>query len=163
MLVKDSGTLLGMATTTPNQGPTGRYVGAVLQAVRKNRAMTLRELSAKLDELGHKMSHTTLSQLETGNRRMTVDDLFILAVALNVSPIAFLMPQTKTPQDEVELTGVGTVEAIRAYWWITGQYNVGDRTDLNWIIFSRPPWDSPTGVQMLEFDRYLDERQHGDD
>jgi transcriptional regulator with XRE-family HTH domain len=39
------------------------------------------------------MSKVTLSQIETGGRRVDVDDLVAIAYVLNVNPITLLFPQ----------------------------------------------------------------------
>lgn len=48
--------------------------------------MSLRDLSAQLDELGHRLLPSALSKIETGERRIDVDDLAALALALGSTP-----------------------------------------------------------------------------
>ena len=52
--------------------------------------MDLAGLSARLTTVGWPIPVAALSRLENGNRRVDVDDLFALANALDVSPIALL-------------------------------------------------------------------------
>ena len=50
-------------------------------------------LSDRTEELGHRVSRSTISEIETGRRKsITVADLIVLAAALDTSPIALIYP-----------------------------------------------------------------------
>jgi transcriptional regulator with XRE-family HTH domain len=74
-----------MATRRVELGPTGQTVRANVAAIRKRRGLTLRDLSEKMPS-DHPLSHTTISEIERGARRVDVDDLWTLAVALQTTP-----------------------------------------------------------------------------
>jgi transcriptional regulator with XRE-family HTH domain len=79
-----------MATRRVGIGPIGEKVRANVAAVRKRRGLVLRDLSEKMTEIGHPMAHNTINEIERGARRVDVDDLVALAVALDVSPTELL-------------------------------------------------------------------------
>lgn len=96
------------------------------------------------------MSYTTLSQIENGARRVDVDDLMILSVALNVSPIVLLTDRTASSSETVTATGLGDLE-VRDLWdWLRAErFPIATRlaasppadpdVDLGWIL-GRPNW-----------------------
>ena len=96
------------------------------------------------------MSYTTLSQIENGARRVDVDDLMILSVALNVSPIVLLTDRTASSSETVTATGLGELE-VRDLWdWLRAErFPITKRlaasqpddpgVDLGWIL-GRPNW-----------------------
>lgn len=61
-------------------------VAATVRALRRQRGLTLADLADRLTRLNHPITLNTLSKLETGARRITVDDLVALAAALDVTP-----------------------------------------------------------------------------
>ncbi|GEO93107.1 hypothetical protein KFL01_24130 [Kocuria flava] len=85
-------------------GSTAANVATNLRALRGS--MPLRTLSAQLDALGHPMSASALQRIESGERRVDVDDLSALAVVLGVHPNRLLLPP-----DEREGRLTGTEEA----------------------------------------------------
>lgn len=54
--------------------------------------MVYAELSRKLAEMGREIPPLGLRRIETGERRVDVDDLVALALALDLSPLALLLP-----------------------------------------------------------------------
>lgn len=104
-----------MAARRVEVGPTGHTVRRNIAFYRKQRRITLRELSTKMTELGRPMSNSSLSQIENGSRRVDVDDLMAIAVALNVSPKTLLVPHTSSADETVEVTGIRAI-AARELW-----------------------------------------------
>jgi transcriptional regulator with XRE-family HTH domain len=82
-------------------GPVGETVRRNLLSFRGRRGLTLSEVSARLSELGHPMSVSTLSGVENGGRRVDVDDLIHLCLALDISPAAMLMPHATDAEEDV--------------------------------------------------------------
>jgi transcriptional regulator with XRE-family HTH domain len=108
-----------MATRRVELGPTGQTVRANVAALRKQRGLTLRDLSEKMPS-AHPLSHTTISEIERGARRVDVDDLVTLAKALSVSTTQLL--------GEVE-PGLVSVEDVERWvqqspWKLTGVINL---------------------------------------
>jgi transcriptional regulator with XRE-family HTH domain len=66
-------------------------VAALIRDAREARDMTLERLSREMGARGHPMGQSTLSNIETGQRRINVDDLVALADVFEMLP-ADLMP-----------------------------------------------------------------------
>lgn len=73
-------------------GAAGINVASNLKRLRQRAGLDLRGLSARLRGSGHLISASGLSKIENMERRVDVDDLVALAVALDVSPLALLLP-----------------------------------------------------------------------
>lgn len=77
-------------------------------------------LSDRTDELGHRVSRSTISDLETGRRaRLEVAELLVLAAALDVPPLLLLYPEV--PDGEVEVLPGMFVSSEEAIQWACGE------------------------------------------
>lgn len=77
-------------------------------------------LSDRTAELGHRVSRTTISELENGKRKyISTAELCILAWALKVPPVNLLFPDL--PDGPVELLPDMTVKSIVAATWFSGE------------------------------------------
>ena len=65
---------------------TSALVGRNVRRCRIQAELTIAQLAAALDEHGHPIHPDSLSRLETGHRRVTVDDLTALSAVLGVKP-----------------------------------------------------------------------------
>ncbi len=63
-----------------------------LRETRRALDLTQVDLAARVTAQGGVMTQTTITRLERGSRAVTVDELFSLAAALDVSPLALLLP-----------------------------------------------------------------------
>jgi transcriptional regulator with XRE-family HTH domain len=88
-----------MAKRRVEIGPVGETVRGNVADLRKRRGLTLRDLSEKMTAAGRPMAYNTLSEIERGARRVDVDDLVALAVALGAPPIDLLGVPASTPGD----------------------------------------------------------------
>lgn len=70
-------------------------VGAELRRVRTRKEWTQDDLAARVTELGVTMNRATVAKIETGARNVSVDDVFLLACALDVSPLRLLLPHDR--------------------------------------------------------------------
>jgi transcriptional regulator with XRE-family HTH domain len=111
-----------MTTGRIELGPTGRTVAANVKRLRESRGLTLRGLSAALKERGRPLSADALNKIENGNgneergiRRVDVDDLMALAVVLEVSPLALLLPHDA--RGTTDITAAGQVDGREAWSW----------------------------------------------
>jgi tetratricopeptide (TPR) repeat protein len=75
------------------------------------------------------MSISTLSKVANGDRRVDVDDLVALALALDVSPNAIILPGDASPGTQVHLTPARAVDARQSWQWATRD-NPSDRVDI---------------------------------
>ncbi|MFI6334161.1 helix-turn-helix domain-containing protein [Streptomyces sp. NPDC050535] len=86
-----------------------------LKALRESMQLTTEQLADQVTRLGRPMRANTITKIEKGQRRVDVDDLMALAVALDTSPGRLLMPPTLV--GDVELTSGKTVSALDAWMW----------------------------------------------
>jgi len=99
-------------------GPTGQTVAANLKRLRGG--ISLRELQERLRSGGHEISASGLQKIEAGVRRVDVDDLLALAVALEVTPNSLLFPPHADAR-EAHLTGAAApVPSVAAWLWADG-------------------------------------------
>jgi transcriptional regulator with XRE-family HTH domain len=73
-------------------GPIGVAVAANIERLRKSQNLSYAELSRRLDALGRPIASLGLTRIRARERRVDVDDLVALALALGVSPTTLLLP-----------------------------------------------------------------------
>lgn len=100
-------------------GPTGIAFAENMKRLRVAQGLSLRELADVLKENRHVIAHSGLSKIENKTRRVDVDDLMAIAVALGVPPLALLLPIARSPYDNVELSGWGSEIVLNAWKWAT--------------------------------------------
>jgi transcriptional regulator with XRE-family HTH domain len=108
-------------TTQKNPlGPTGHQLAENVKRLRGK--TTYRELSDRLGQLGRPIPVLGLSRIENGTRRVDADDLVALAIALDVSPAALLLPAEHLPglNEEVALTPARSASWGAAWRWANG-------------------------------------------
>ena len=106
-------------------GHTNEHVAANLRRARQSIGVDLRELSARITNAGRKISPSALSKVETGDRRVDVDDLAALAYALETTPADLLIP----PDGAAAPTGVPdqfVPEEIHAWMQGKAKLSTGD-------------------------------------
>jgi transcriptional regulator with XRE-family HTH domain len=109
-----------MAGKKSDLGPIGINVTHAVRRCREARGLGYAELSRQLALVGREIPPLGLRRIESGERRVDVDDLVALAAALGVSPITLLMPADADPATPVAVTGVdGEVPAERLWNWLT--------------------------------------------
>jgi transcriptional regulator with XRE-family HTH domain len=99
-------------------GPIGRAVAANVAAIRQQRRLDQVALAELTVKLGRPLPVSTISRIEQGDRRVDVDDLVVLAVALNVDPAALLLPHTT--EGDIEVLADVQVPAGDAWKWARG-------------------------------------------
>ncbi|SEF37695.1 Helix-turn-helix domain-containing protein [Amycolatopsis pretoriensis] len=99
-------------------GPVGERLAERLTALRRAAGLTQADLAAKLKALERPVLISALSRIEKGQRRVDVDDLVALALALGVSPNHLLLP-AQPGQDLVKLAPDVTMTAGSAWRWAT--------------------------------------------
>lgn len=102
-------------------GPTGDRVAQNLRAIRKSRGMSTYDVARCLREIGWPIQQTGVARIETGERRVDVDDLLALAAVLGCSPARLLMPPVTAPDGPpVSLVGTLDASAVDAWAWACG-------------------------------------------
>lgn len=126
--------------------PTGRQVAANVRRLREARGWSTYDLSRVLEAAGRPIAASAIAKVERAERRVDVGDLAALAATLRVSPSALLLPLTDDPSESVEITGVGRVDAERAWDWADGEAPIervepGDPSGilLQFQVYARPP------------------------
>jgi 8-oxo-dGTP diphosphatase len=110
-----------MARQAVEIGSIGKQLSANLARLRKDRHASYTELSGWLKRIGRTISAETLGKIERKERRVDVDDLVALAVALDTTPNRLLLPGSADDAEPVELTPEVTVSALDAWKWATGE------------------------------------------
>jgi transcriptional regulator with XRE-family HTH domain len=125
-------------------GPTGVTVAKNIQRVRKAQNLSLKDLAERLARHGRKIGLSSLSKIENGDRRVDVDDLIAIALALDVSPLGLLLPRGNF-YEIVEVTGgVGSLPLI--WKWGRGEQSLqfaGDEREF--AVRSVPSWINTEG------------------
>ncbi|MFF3092141.1 helix-turn-helix domain-containing protein [Streptomyces cyaneofuscatus] len=101
-------------------GPISRQIARNLPTLRKARNLSTTKLSAKLKEAGRPIPPTGITRIEKGERRVDIDDLAALALALNVSPGALLLPDSFDDETRTFLTDRARVSSRTAWRWFEG-------------------------------------------
>jgi transcriptional regulator with XRE-family HTH domain len=123
-------------------GPVGGYVIQNLTEIRAARRLTYKQLADQLEQLGRPIPTLGLSRIEKGNRRVDVDDLVALAIALGVNPNALLLPRDHKPEQAVDLAARrASVPAAVAWRWADGHMPL-------------PRHDEITQAEQSDFEKY---------
>lgn len=123
MTLQEPDTVCDMATRRVKLGPFGEILRGNLRALRRRlppdrEVLTLRALSENLSNSARPLALNTLSEIENGARRVDVDDLVAIASALEVSPVSLLLPMYFTPDDTVDVPGLGVIDVDSAWAWM---------------------------------------------
>jgi transcriptional regulator with XRE-family HTH domain len=130
-------------------GDTGRVVAQNVQRLRVSLGMNFTDLSERLVKLGRDVSPLAVRRIEEGARRVDVDDLTTLAVALEVSPVTLLMPDGDDANERVPVTGFPDgVVAANALLWISGSYPASK--EKGWAQFTVRSWPRWRIQQILD-------------
>lgn len=93
-----------------------------LRQTRRARDLTQADLAARVTDQGGAMTQTTVTRLERGSRAVTVDELFSLAYALDVTPLALLLPLDQ----DVSLRVDRRIVSVRQFVdWVVGREPLG--------------------------------------
>jgi transcriptional regulator with XRE-family HTH domain len=109
-----------IATSAAAAATPAQMVAANLAALRKLRGYTTRSLSARLNQLGHRIDPSGITKIEHGRRAVDVGDLVALAVALCVSPDRVLFGP-RADDVTVHLTPTVAVTRDQAWAWAAGE------------------------------------------
>ena len=101
-----------------------RDVGRNVKAIRtsKHPKLSAQALAERTRELGHQIQRAVIANLESGRRgSITLADIYVLARALNVPPLALLAPLTS--EHLVEVLPGRFMTAWDAVGWFNGNSN----------------------------------------
>ena len=132
------------------KGEVHDVVRANIERIRRSRGWTLQNLSDRMTG-AVQLDAPALSRVETGARRVDTDDLLAIAAALDVSPLALLLPSQVSPYELVNVGG--TALESRLLWeWGIGQHPITDLDTRGFQARSLPWWfrvDSSVPVDAL--------------
>ena len=112
---------------------TGQHVREAVKNLRKAAGLTHQQVC---DRAGGAISPTAISDIERGVRKVDVDDLMHLALALDVSPLDLLLPERTDPGVH-PITGA-TARQTRELWaWATeGGALTGPGATMRWQVLN---------------------------
>lgn len=162
-----------MAPKKPQLGASALTVAENVTRCRKRAGHTMRSLADEMTSHGFPMSHSVVSQMENGARRIDVDDLMALAFVLKTSPTSLLMPNTPGRDDQVTATAVGTTSAQNLWKWMrdafltdqSGAPVIPHVAGPDWLMVkdADPSLDLLTGQMKTAFMRAFQELNQQDD
>ena len=141
-----------MVGKEPDIGPTAWVVAKNVERLRAAQNMNMTQLSDRLrDAANWAINAVGIRRIESGERRVTPDDLTALAVALGVSPITLLMPAAVDKSDLVSVTGFDDGLTAEKLWdWLAAEDTlpqttkqvraVGPLTRMMFVAAACPPW-----------------------
>jgi transcriptional regulator with XRE-family HTH domain len=122
--------------TAVPKGPTSERVAHNVRQLRSELGLSLEGLSRRLGELGRPIRDTGLSKLEAGERRVDVDDLMALAMALEVTPNRLLL-DSEADDEPIALTETYQTNRRQAWAWSCGEW--ADGTSWPFLRFTVNP------------------------
>lgn len=141
-----------MAGKESARGATSDAVRANIKEVREAQNLNYTQVSEQLATLGWSISAVGVRRIESGERRVDVDDLTAIAVALGVSPASLLMPNLKTvtKNDLVPITGWHKeISAIVVWRWLTARDDLVYGTILNFLNHGLPSWERAERIASM--------------
>lgn len=131
-------------------GPINEMARANLKRIREERGVSQRELSERLSKLGHPILASGIGRIEQGARRLDVDDLVALSIALSVSPLQLLLPPERRSDSRISLTDAVDVTTQVAWAWMLGDW-VGAWSEAPaWVSFDSNS-QLPSGVSLADY------------
>jgi transcriptional regulator with XRE-family HTH domain len=108
-----------MATRKIQRDPTHDRVARNITELRKERRMSLAGLAVRLADVGRPILRSGLHKIENGDRRVDVDDLVALALALDTTPNRLLLGAV-AQDDKIELAPGVEATGHEAWRWARG-------------------------------------------
>jgi transcriptional regulator with XRE-family HTH domain len=98
-------------------------IGQRVQVERKRQELTAQDLADKTARLGYAISRATVTAIENGRKELfSVQELTVLARALQIAPVALLYPVHANTSTRVPGDPPADVPAIHAARWFSGEY-----------------------------------------
>lgn len=123
--------------STPETTDVRAVIATNIKRIRKVRDINGRDFIAQLEERGMKLLPSGLTALEKGERRVTVEELLIIAVALNTSVVDLLMPDDGS--DLVVAKGIPPLSPGQLSAWVSGN-----------SPWRQLPYGTPIDAQVFE-------------
>ncbi|TAJ46277.1 MAG: XRE family transcriptional regulator [Herbiconiux sp.] len=101
-------------------GPNGVRFGDRVRRIRQHLELTQDDLSRLMTTFGRPIPKASIGRIESGDRRVDVDDVMAFARAFDVSPLALLLPFPESPDEQVNLGGTTGTQAFVVWLWGAG-------------------------------------------
>ncbi len=111
-------------------------VAEKVRKLRREREWSQAQLAEAVTRLGHPMHQTAIAKIEAKQRKVSVDDLLVLALALDVPPPLLFLPFEK--DDDLALTPTTAIFPWRVWEWLHGEEPLPDRDTPEWHWGSEP-------------------------
>lgn len=122
-------------------GPTGEAVRLNIRRIRDAQGISGSNLSKRMHNAGRPIPLVGIQRIESGERRVDVDDLVAFALVLGVTPITLLMPETTEVLERVEVTGrSGDLTAGGLWGWLTARWPIRSGGRVRFLSLSLPEW-----------------------
>ena len=99
------------------RSPNGHFRYQLAEA-RKARGFSQAQLAKRLTEIGYKMHETSIARIESGERRVSLDDAMAISLALGCQLAQLVAPPDATARVEITERAVFPSEHVRE--WIGG-------------------------------------------
>lgn len=130
-------------------------MGANVRRVRSRAGLTQAELAGMLSDAGRPIPVASIGRLESGKRVVDVDDLMAIALCLDVSPNALLLPEGAV-DDVVDVTGLRASLGLLWEWALASDVGVSTDNTRSFQARSLPGWldvsaelDVPEGREAI--------------
>lgn len=128
-------------------------VARVIRYHRERLRMTAQQLAERVARLGGNISRQAISKVETGGRGISIDELILLAKALETSPLMLLFPEgTHSGRSRVEYLPGHVLDIWPAARLFTGEAYMAGDVATHWVV---PHYLRREHDRLLE--RYVDE------
>ena len=95
----------------------------------------------RLSQIGRPIPPLGLRKIVAETRRVDADDLMALAVALGVSPITLVIPDTARADTEVAVTGLAAPFDVESLWeWLTARGPLRYGNEFEFFSRAWPRW-----------------------
>lgn len=144
-----------MAGKEMELGPTSRTVADNVKRLRELKNLNYTELSDLIEQRASwSISAVGVRRIESGERRVSPDDLVALALALNVAPVTLMVDPATDADGSVTLTGVAEPVTARRLWqWMTGakplHENLPPREQFDRMAYTLPEWLAREEIQAM--------------
>jgi transcriptional regulator with XRE-family HTH domain len=96
----------------------GSVVAEEILRLRRRREWTQQAFAERLSELGMPMDRSVIAKIETKKRQVSIDELFAIAAALEVSPMSLVIPHAGASQDPYSVVPSydSPIESVISWW-----------------------------------------------
>jgi transcriptional regulator with XRE-family HTH domain len=131
-----------MASKPKPMGPTSERIREAVRVWRQRRRLQAAQIEERTRNLNWPVLSTAISKIEAGARRVDCDDLVVLAMTLDVSPVTLMMPESGAPSlpldEPIDITPGRQATIGDAWAWFTGERSLDGTAEAEFIERNRP-------------------------